>query len=361
MNTWRLLAGSAILAVVAIATSVWAFQNYSIPSADFGVGILVTFILAVWGALFGLYLRDHRNANVISGMGPPPAAQTEPFTPPPSTALLAGSAGATVNAISIPPEDQVRDELRVERFLRDASFPNEWSRRNAQTWLTVFRLQHPYLAADFPLERERGISRIRAEVAAEPIRVLRNEVREYFTRNDMAWVEIPGPRSPGPPTGLRSPTPAQTGTKSRLSPRISVAPTHADSVREEAGGARARAKNGTKAAGMLAENLLFDDQLSIPATGHAEIHFDLPEGTRLRGLARELLGQPFDLYIMDRRNYVRFAREHKSRDLLAELGQSFYDYKARIPRDDTWFLVVDTYGKVNDREVWLEVRATAPA
>jgi hypothetical protein len=112
---------------------------------------------------------------------------------------------------------------------------------------------------------------------------------------------------------------------------------------------------------MLAENLLFDDQLSIPATGHAEIHFDLPEGTRLRGLARELLGQPFDLYIMDRRNYVRFAREHKSRDLLAELGQSFYDYKARIPRDDTWFLVVDTYGKVNDREVWLEVRATAPA
>ena len=110
-----------------------------------------------------------------------------------------------------------------------------------------------------------------------------------------------------------------------------------------------------------AEEILFDGPIAVKATGHAELHFDLRRGTRVRGLARERTGQPFDLYIMDRRNYVRFARSHESQDLLAELDESLYDYKATIPRDDTWFVVIDTYGKINDREVWLEVRATAAA
>lgn len=361
MNGRGLLIGTSALAALAIAWAAVSFSSLSTPNAEFAVGIGVAFVLCGWGALFGLYLRDSKNAAVVSGMGPPPAISTKPSPPNETSPRGTGSVSSSLTVIAMPSDADARDELRVERFLRDASFPNEWSRRNAATWLKVFRIQHPYLSAELPPATDQALSRIRAEVAAESISRLREEVRAYFGRNEMSWPEVPAPPEPAPASpsvgghtggsdagiGPRGP-PESAGPQPRL-------PANAppDKGRPPARPASARGK--------LAEEVLFDDTLAVAATGHREVHFDLRKGTRLRGIAREESGQPFDLYIMDRKNYVRFARDRDSFDILAELDESLYDYRLTIPRDDTWFVVVDTYGKVNDRNVWLEVRAALPS
>lgn len=360
MDLRRLLIGTSILGVALVASSVRAFQAFSTPTAEFSVGILVAFTLAAWAALLGLYLRDYRNAGVMSGMGPPPALDSVNVSPASHRATGNGRFSATVSAVSVPVADVARDELRVERFLRDASFPNDWSRRNAETWLRVFRLQHPYLAAELPPEIGQTLSRIRTEVAAEPLSQLRDEVRRYFGRNEMEWVEVPGSPPPESSDAQSRPSQADPGVGAAPTRLGGTTRTSGPSDSEGEGTTPPRRGSGSKSAGRPTERVLFDAQLSIEATGHAEVHFDLSKGTRLRGLARELTSQPFDLYIMDRKNYIRFAQEHESRDLLSGVDESLYDYKATIPKDDTWFVVVDTYGKVNDREVWLEVRATSP-
>jgi hypothetical protein len=361
-----LLIGTAVLAAGVIGPSLRAFQVFSTANAEFTVVLLVAFALAAWGALFALYLRDYRNAGVVSGMGTPPLPDRMPSPPGPPRAGGSGKAAgsgtsrATASALSVPPPNEARDDLRVERFLRDASFPNEWSRRNAHTWLLVFQLQHPYLSAKLPPESADSLVKLRTEVAAEPMSQLRNEVRDYFSRNEMAWVEvsIPTPSQPVVETKEPSPTGSEREVPAARVPGIGSTASGTDSQSRSAN--LPTPESVSKRPVTPAEKVLFDGWLSVGATGHAEVHYDLSKGTRLRGLAREGSAQPFDLYIMNRRNYVRFVRDHESHDLLAKQGDAVYDYKATIPKDDTWFVVVDTYGKVNNRAVLLELRATVP-
>jgi hypothetical protein len=118
----------------------------------------------------------------------------------------------------------------------------------------------------------------------------------------------------------------------------------------------ARASPADRSSEGAADRILFDGTLEVTATGYGEIHHDLHRGDRVHVLARETSGQPFDFYIMNRTNFVRFCRDREGSDIAARMDEPIVDLSRVIPRDGTWFFVIDTYGKQNDRQVSLEVR-----
>jgi hypothetical protein len=105
---------------------------------------------------------------------------------------------------------------------------------------------------------------------------------------------------------------------------------------------------------------LLDEVLGVIPGSHNEAHFELPKGAEISVFARELEGEEFDLYIMDRRNYVKFCKDRSESDLVAVTNESVVDFKKRIPRDGTWHIVLEAFGKVKDRRVALEIRARPP-
>jgi hypothetical protein len=109
-----------------------------------------------------------------------------------------------------------------------------------------------------------------------------------------------------------------------------------------------------------AESLLFDDSIEVEATGHAEVHASLKRGTRLTGFAKETSGLPFDFYIMDRENYVRFCEDRGGKEIYADTDRVALDFKKTISRNGVWYFVFDTYGKQSNREIRFELRATEP-
>lgn len=102
--------------------------------------------------------------------------------------------------------------------------------------------------------------------------------------------------------------------------------------------------------------LLFEDDIAVEATGHAEFHAALSRGTRVSGFAREVAGLPFDFYIMDQQNYARFCEDRGSREIYAESDRVALDFSRTIPKDGIWYFVFDTYGKQADREIHFELR-----
>jgi hypothetical protein len=106
--------------------------------------------------------------------------------------------------------------------------------------------------------------------------------------------------------------------------------------------------------------LVFDDILDVADSGHEEVHRRLTKGTVVWGLAREQDRQPFDFYIMDQANYARFCKDRGGDTTFQSWDKDVIRFRKTLPRTSTWYFVVDTYRKQNDRAVQLEVNAEPP-
>jgi hypothetical protein len=105
-----------------------------------------------------------------------------------------------------------------------------------------------------------------------------------------------------------------------------------------------------------AEEPIFDELVPVEAGKHNAVHFEATKGDTVSLLAREVDGYAFDLYLMDRRNYVQFCRDRDEHDILAAVDERIYDLRKRIPRDGTWYVVLDAYRKTAERNIALELR-----
>jgi hypothetical protein len=105
---------------------------------------------------------------------------------------------------------------------------------------------------------------------------------------------------------------------------------------------------------------ILDEVLGVSPGRHNEAHFELSKGAEISVFARELEGEDFDLYLMDRRNYVQFCKDRSESDLVAVTNEPVVDFKKRIPKDGTWHIVLEAFGKVKVRRVAVEIRARPP-
>jgi hypothetical protein len=110
-----------------------------------------------------------------------------------------------------------------------------------------------------------------------------------------------------------------------------------------------------------AEDSVFDDTITVDAGSHTAIHVDLAAGSSLTVLAQERQRSPFNIYVMDRKNYVRYGRRDVWHDIVAKEDEYVYDFRKRVPRAGTWYVVLDAFRKSADREVELEVRSRPPS
>lgn len=434
------IAGTAVVGCVVAASYLGlAYASIAIP-------VIVALAGIVWTMLWGIYREPQRDASLLAQLTvilDARAANSAQLSS--HRASGEGSFKATASVYAIPPVQEVRDHLRLERFLIEAPMPNEASRRNAETWLGVLRSQQPYLTARHPPETRQMLEKIWNEVKAESMRQLRGEVRAYLERKSLAHSEVPQPgqsqdspavpdlpdRSdsglprvvlrttqelritggrtlplgteglfvwlpPTTPTGMElvdvrigdttvtlpldsviavsPPGHAEVWNKNRESilglerPPTSIvanpapiatqpppspirAPNPEDTATHDAKTTQPDSRKPT-------ETVLFDDTLEVEATGHAEIHASLKKGTRVLGFAREPSNQPFDFYIMDRKNYVQFCEDRGGNEIFAETDRVALEFKKTIPRDGIWYFVFDTYGKQTNREIRLELRTT---
>ena len=102
--------------------------------------------------------------------------------------------------------------------------------------------------------------------------------------------------------------------------------------------------------------VLCDTVVDIESTEHEALPIDVPQGARLAVFARELWKQPFDLYVMDRRNYARFCRDRTGRELFGVTDEPVIEFERKIPRVGGWYIVLDTYNKVNNRRVAIQAK-----
>lgn len=101
---------------------------------------------------------------------------------------------------------------------------------------------------------------------------------------------------------------------------------------------------------------LFDDTVDVESTEHESISVDVPKGAKISVFAREVWGQPFDLYIFDRRNYANFCRDRSGRELYGVTDEVVIEFERKVPRVGGWYLVLDAYNKRNNRRVALEIK-----
>jgi hypothetical protein len=105
---------------------------------------------------------------------------------------------------------------------------------------------------------------------------------------------------------------------------------------------------------------LFDQTVEIDSTDYEAISIDIPKRSRLSIFARELWGQPFDLYIFDRRNYAEFCRNRGGKEFHGVTDESVIEFERTVPRLGGWYIVLDAYNKRNNRRVALEAKYLPP-
>lgn len=166
------------------------------------VAVLLTVGVILWTIPTILYWGQRSNESLLETLGqvPEPRAQT------PETQRIVLSAGmsATAAAVSIPPNEEARDLLSLERFLREARFPNEASERNARTWLGYLHVMYPFLVAKLPQSVLTWLEPLKREVGAVPLSKLRSEVQEYMAKHQLAFPEVPSKGEAPPAKGPSS-------------------------------------------------------------------------------------------------------------------------------------------------------------
>jgi hypothetical protein len=326
------------------------------------IAVLIAIGGIVWTPPYTIYWAERTNAATLAKLGVPPSTPAPPSPLPPVSAEVSGSGrvSASASLIVLPPPETIRDHYRALRFLREARFPDETSRLNAVTWANILAIQFPYLLTKLPPDAEFEISRIQHEVKLEPFRELRREVRAYFDRNAMAWPLVKSSGGSGTSSD-------EAGRSQRPETVRSNEPESLPRGEPEARGGAATSSRGEppsmlkapKAGGITSEPL-FDEILPVEAGNHSATHFELTKGTNVSGFVRETSNQTFDFYSMDRANYATFCETRESAEILEEYDRIALDFQAKIPRNGVWYFVVDAFGKQIEREVQLEIRASAP-
>jgi hypothetical protein len=409
------------------------------------VAVLLAVGMILWTIPTIVYFGQRSNESLLEALGRPPETPARP--PQPQRASAAGVTRADATALAIPPAQETRDLLRLERFLLEARFPNEASERNAKTWLGYLHVTYPFLTAKLPPSAGAELEAIKREVGAEPLSRIRAEVQEYMAMHQLEFPEVRGEASSHETAGPSSlpdlsdsglprvvlrttrelrdlsggilragteglfvwfPTTPRSGeelvavrignsTKTLpLDSVIAVSPSgHAEvwnknresilglgregptarsvdvppvksapanpSPEPSSAPEREQSVRSTEREPRPTEIELFDETLEVEATGHAEIHMPMKKGTRLMGFAQETSGLPFDFYVMDRKNYVRFCEDRGGSEIFAETDRVALDFRKTIPRDGVWYFVFDTYNKQANRKIRFELRADEPS
>ncbi len=106
---------------------------------------------------------------------------------------------------------------------------------------------------------------------------------------------------------------------------------------------------------------VLDQVVDVESTSHFSAEIDASKGARVSVFARELWKQPFDLYLMDRKNYASFLRDRSGRELYGVTDEPVIDFERKVPRSGGWYVVIDAYNKVNNRRVALKVVVKPPS
>jgi hypothetical protein len=101
---------------------------------------------------------------------------------------------------------------------------------------------------------------------------------------------------------------------------------------------------------------IYDDSVQVEATRFEEINFDLIKGDKIKGIVREIEGDPFTLYIMKESEFVKFVGKEDFSPLKEYEDIPSESFKFTVPVTDCWYFVFDTYGKQNDRDIIVTIR-----
>lgn len=348
--SWTLvfLLGGTVLSVAALF--LWSLADDAIV-----IPVIAAILGVVWTAMFETYRGERDNRDLLERLGnPPPAVQPVPPSPPPAQASGSGRFSVTASVIAMPPRETILDHLRAERFLSEAPFPNDSSRRNAQTWLSFLRVQQPYLSAKLPPVSAALLSDLRLEVASESMRKLRNEVSEFFRRNSMAWPEVRNTHEP-PATKTEPTAGPRRGELGEQMPRISsrgqssAVPPSYPSAEDVLRGLRER----DRVARRFACN---PGPYEIEVGEFAEVPLATRKGERLLGRLIEIDGQDFDWAIVDQSNSILVHEREEYDYVKGEDHVSASEVNWKVPKDGPWYLVLEIPYRQNQRSVRVELR-----
>jgi hypothetical protein len=193
----------------------------------------------------------------------------------------------------------------------------------------------------------------------EPDRRLRKEVLEFFTRNLMDWPQRSALRTTAEAPRPQTQSPKTPASEFVESPRDALGTESPNQSEPDHAATSSTPPKANPARPGSSEAVLFHGSLEINGGEHEAIEFELEKGSVVYGFVRETSGQPFDFYIMDRRNYAEFCESRNSREILEEYDRTALEFRRTIPKSGVWVFVVDTFHKQNDREVVLEIRESA--
>jgi hypothetical protein len=194
VNRRTFYALGAVVAGGALAGCVVAAVYLNLTDVSIAIPVIVAFAGVAWTMLWGAYREPQRDALLLAQFGAMLDAR-EPNSAQPTSGRVSvgGKFSASPTVYAIPATEEVRDHLRLERFLIEARMPDEASRRNSAMWLGVLRSQQPYLTARHSPEVREMLLQIWNEVKAESMRQLRAEVKAYVERTSPARPEASQP------------------------------------------------------------------------------------------------------------------------------------------------------------------------
>lgn len=167
---------------------VGCIAGYLYLTSAIGLG-LVAVLLTVGGIFWTIpttiYWGQWSNESLLEVLGSPPMTPAQAQR----TGFSAGIS-ATAAPVSIPPKEEARDLLRLERFFRESRFPNQASERNARTWLSYLHVTYPFLTAKLPQSVETWLEQLKNEIGEEPHSRLRSEVQAYMANHQLEFPEV---------------------------------------------------------------------------------------------------------------------------------------------------------------------------
>jgi len=102
------------------------------------------------------------------------------------------------------------------------------------------------------------------------------------------------------------------------------------------------------------KKILFDKTVIVPAGGQYKIPFndnDLETNDIIEGLLDEKNRRDFNYFWLDKKNLVKQRNREDYTSLDDDDGEIIYDIKFKVKKSGDLWLVLDCYGKQNDREV----------
>ena len=90
---------------------------------------------------------------------------------------------------------------------------------------------------------------------------------------------------------------------------------------------------------------------TVKAGSFVMLPLNADKGDLVEGTITESEGNAFDWYIVDQRNNIKFRKKEKYSCEEDGEGEGAYEVKWTVSKDGPWHLILDAYGKQNDREI----------